>query len=67
MFVSSLSLLIRAYNRARWQAEILLSAMCKKAEPALTHDKDVITREMGLAAALRGHSEWRPGGIVLPR
>jgi hypothetical protein len=35
VFVSSLSLLIRAYNRARCQAEILLSALRKKAEPAL--------------------------------
>jgi hypothetical protein len=27
---------MRAYNRARCQAEILLSALCKKAEPALS-------------------------------
>jgi hypothetical protein len=38
VFVSSLSLLIRAYNRARRQAEILLSALCKKAEPALSSE-----------------------------
>jgi hypothetical protein len=30
-----LPLLIRTHNRARCQAEILLSALCKKAEPPL--------------------------------
>jgi hypothetical protein len=34
-----LPLLIRTHNRARCQAEILLSALCKKAEPPLYVDR----------------------------
>ncbi len=54
VFASSLSLLIRAPNRARCQAEILLSALCKFPEPALA---------LGVSHAHKHAGEKKSGDI----